>query len=500
MAVEPVGEETAEVTSSRKRTPLFYAGLFLLLYLAFTALFLTLWVKRAMPGTDTESIIFQLKVPLEGTDWSAYYGMFRGVFLWAPLCAAGLCILSRFLKIRRGFKLLTAAALMLGLWGCGLHYISFFSYVHGQLAHSEIYEEYYADPEKVAVTFPEKKRNLIYIYLESMEITFTDTDKGGVNSKNPISKLTEVSLQNENFGDGTVLNGPVSTVGTTWTMASFVAQNTGVPLSIPISMNSMDRYDSFLPGAYSLGQLLEREGYREEVIIGSKKTFSGFDTFLLTHGNPNVIDLQAARDAGFLPSKDYKAWWGYEDRYLFEIAKKRLAELSEGDEPFSLTLMTMDTHRVNGYKCALCRKEYELQYENVLACSDTQVTEFLSWLAEQDFYENTTIILAGDHQTMDGDYVATLTIPDSYERKQYYAVVNGAAERENTGVRHYTTEDLFPTTLAAMGCEIEGDRLGLGTNLYSGTPTLLEEKGLDWLDGELGLQSVYYNKHLLYGE
>lgn len=47
----------------------------------------------------------------------------------------------------------------------------------------------------------------------------------------------------------------------------------------------------------------------------------------------------------------------------------------------------------------------------------------------------------------------------------------------------------FPTTLAAMGAQIEGDRLGLGTNLFSSTPTLAEMFGIDQVDQELQRKS-----------
>ena len=55
---------------------------------------------------------------------------------------------------------------------------------------------------------------------------------------------------------------------------------------------------------------------------------------------------------------------------------------------------------------------------------------------------------------------------------------------------------MYPTTLAAMGVEIEGDRFGLGVNLYSDVPTLVEEMGLDKLNSELGKKSVYYDEKL----
>ncbi len=34
--------------------------------------------------------------------------------------------------------------------------------------------------------------------------------------------------------------------------------------------------------------------------------------------------------------------------------------------------------------------------------------------------------------------------------------------------REFTTLDMFPTTLAALGCTIEGDKLGFGVNLFPG--------------------------------
>ena len=57
--------------------------------------------------------------------------------------------------------------------------------------------------------------------------------------------------------------------------------------------------------------------------------------------------------------------------------------------------------------------------------------------------------------------------------------------------------DMFPTTLAAIGCTIEGDRLGLGTNLFSEKPTLAEEKGLDYLNEQIAKRSVYYIENFL---
>ena len=59
----------------------------------------------------------------------------------------------------------------------------------------------------------------------------------------------------------------------------------------------------------------------------------------------------------------------------------------------------------------------------------------------------------------------------------------------------YTAMDMFPTTLSAMGFEIEGDRLGLAVDLFSGEPTLCEEMGFEKLEEETQKYSAYYIKN-----
>ena len=101
---------------------------------------------------------------------------------------------------------------------------------------------------------------------------------------------------------------------------------------------------------------------------------------------------------------------------------------------------------------------------------------------------------------MDSDYIQKY-IADNATRKTYIAVINEKTKNENMGSeREYTTLDMFPTTLAAMGVQIEGNRLGLGVNLYSGEHTLLEEYGEDYLNIEFLKDSKFYRQKLLYGK
>ena len=53
---------------------------------------------------------------------------------------------------------------------------------------------------------------------------------------------------------------------------------------------------------------------------------------------------------------------------------------------------------------------------------------------------------------------------------------------------------------AAMGCRIEGERLGLGVNLFSDVPTLIEQMGFTEFNYELTLTSSYYLQQFLTGK
>jgi phosphoglycerol transferase len=157
-------------------------------------------------------------------------------------------------------------------------------------------------------------------------------------------------------------------------------------------------------------------------------------------------------------------------------------------------ILTEDTHHEDGYVCADCPEVFQDQLSNVTLCTDRRTAEFLRWCQNQEFYENTTIVISGDHLTMDSDFCRD--VDPSYQRKVFTAYINTAAQRRSQKVRQYSTFDDFPTILAAMGVEIEGDKLGLGVNLYSEESTLVEQYGISWLNKELSKQSDFM-RHLI---
>ena len=52
---------------------------------------------------------------------------------------------------------------------------------------------------------------------------------------------------------------------------------------------------------------------------------------------------------------------------------------------------------------------------------------------------------------------------------------------------------MFPTVLEAMGVNVPGHRLGLGTSLFSAEKTLLEKMHIDTLNAEIREKSYQYD-------
>lgn len=472
----------------------FLAGLSVLLALSVRWMFAT-WTNLSM-----DELVYHLTAPLDGTNTDMIWDYVR-------VCAVPTVLVIFFLvlirmawrkkekvHLFRGIINLVALVGIIVMLGYTWTELGVGDYLKDQNTESKFIEDEYVDPTDVEVVFPEQKRNLIYIFLESMETTYSDVDDGGAFDENVIPELTEIAQTNEDFsGADPKLNGGYSLAGTTWTMGAMFAQTSGLPLNLSISANDMDTQDSFFPGITTLGDILSDAGYTQTLLIGSEAQFGGRKLYFQEHGNYEMEDYSYAIENGLIPS-DYKVWWGYEDQKLFEFAKEKLLQLSQGDEPFNLTMLTVDTHFEDGYVCEQCPTEYDTQYSNVMACSSRQVGEFLKWIQQQDFYENTTIVISGDHPTMDSDYCAEIDQEGNYDRRVFTAYINAAVYAQDQQERTYSTFDNFPTTLAALGVQIDGDRLGLGTNLFSGTKTLLEEFGNSKVNAELKKKSEFIEK------
>ncbi|NBK97568.1 MAG: LTA synthase family protein, partial [Erysipelotrichia bacterium] len=377
----------------------------------------------------------------------------------------------------------------------GANKVGIFTYILNLFRTTSLYEDYYVDSKEVSIHFPNKKRNLIYLYIESLETTYTSKENGGAYDDDLIKELTTLAKENINFSHQERLGGAFIVAGTGWTTGGIVAQSSGIPLLVPINCKRFNEQTPFFPNLYALGDILKKEGYNQEYLIGSDAVFGGRKYYYDKHGAFKIFDLNTAYKEHKLDS-DYKVFWGYEDEKLFQFAKEEITNLAKQDKPFHFSLLSVDTHHPYGYVDKNYQDEYPERLSNIIRGNSKKIGAFIDWLKKQPFYDNTTIIISGDHTSMAAQYIHK-TYDKHYERTIFNTFINANKQTSNTKNRTFTSFDMFPTTLSALGATIKGDRLGLGTNLFSSQKTLAEKISLATLDKELKKQSKYYKQKIM---
>lgn len=489
--------------------------LFVLLVVSLVGYSLLGWFKETF-GVSIVEIIYTVKSPLAGADTDfvgdAVSTCLPSLYAAIIVFVLVLLVLSLGRRVSATMEIGAARPLRLDLFSLFLAVVLLYSgvtsvmtlrdadealgvfgFISSRLSKTTIYDNYYVAPEIDQIKGGEDV-NLLYIYMESMESTYASVADGGRQAVNYIPNLTRLAEENVSFSNTEKLGGFHCNVGAGWTVAAMFSCQSGIPFSFPIKINeNFENREAFATGTVMLGDILAEKGYYQEFLCGSKATFAGRRALFEQHGNYNIYDVYTAIDDCYLTEEE-KVWWGLEDRLLYEIAKDELNRISSQDQPFNFTMLTVDTHHVGGWVCELCGDEYPVQVANVIKCADDQLKNFLDWCSEQPWYENTVIVIQGDHPRMDTHLVEDVSY---YDRTVYNCFLNTGYDPKSLPLknREFISCDMFPTVLAAMGYEIPGDRLGLGTNLFSGRPTLTEELGFDYLNEELGKTSYFYVEH-----
>lgn len=471
---------------------------YILLYIASLVIAGITYVKKYFPLVNFEQILYGL-TNMKGSSAS---GIVDGtIFTFSVGTLIFLILLVIYILLHNSKKVILirikyySGLILLGSIIFTLYAIGVFEYEINLFKQTKIYDKYYVDGNGVDITFPDKKQNLIFIYMESMETTNASINNGGAQKVSYIPNLENYALKYDNFSSGEKLGGFVPVSGTTYTLAGMISQNSGVNFKLPI--NIMDKNIVKMNGVYALGDVLVDNGYKNYLMMGSQAIFASRDKYFKNHGNYEIFDYTYAINNELIP-KDYLVWWGYEDNKLFEFAKNKLKDISKEEQPFNLTLLTADTHFTDGYLDSECDTPFDKKYANVMHCSDKMINNFITWVMEQDFYKNTTIVLVGDHLTMQSSFYDD--IDKNYTRSVYNVFINSRVKSDTTKNRIFSSMDIYPTTLASLGVKIDGDRLGLGTNMYSNKKTLMEELGYKYVSNELKKRSSFYDNYIYKGK
>lgn len=480
-----------------------------LLFLLSSSLFVfTLWFLNFYGALTPDQFLFNMFYQVKGTT-SEFNDSVSSDIILNVLILFSLFIplfwTTYHLKISQRIYQLRKKRFVLSIF-TGLFFVYNLIFTFSALKLKDVYNAYFNDssyikdhyifPTNDILKFPEKKKNLIHIYLESMESSYFDKQNGGNMEENLMPDLLELSKLGIHFSNKETMGGPLQVYGTGYSVASMINMTTGLPLKVETEQNEYGKNGNFLPGVVNLGDILEEQGYNQMILLGSDSKFGGISTYFTSHGHYQIFDWPYAIEHGYLP-KGYKEWWGFEDAKLYEFSKEQLTKLASQGKPFCFVTETEDTHFEDGYLDKNAPHKYDDKFSNVISYSQQQITEFVHWIMEQPFYEDTVIVLTGDHLSMDLDFFNDF--PKTYQRGVFNLFINPSFKNKNiqTKNRKFTNMDFFPTILSSMGVEIKGDRLGLGTDLSSTTQTIMEQEGVDTFKDSLVLRSNFYNKTFL---
>ena len=481
---------------------------YLLMFVLLCCFFFPIWGYNCFGDIDLEKILFNIYVPLKNPpmDWTDK--------IYIPIC---LTLISFVLLIVLGKQLkkhkictgiLCVMLLVFDIFYINKHY-GIIEYAKNCIASSKFIEDNYVNPSEVKISFPKQKKNLIFIQAESLESSLQDKKNGGFFDENYIPHLTKLAKENLSFSHSDLIEGAAVLPSTGWTIAGLVAETAGLPLklygkSFKDIDNSMSKYTTFLPGAVSLGDILEKNNYKNVFILGTAGNFAGQRNYLKSHGNYKIYDKKDMKLSEDPKAKQYE---NQSDLKVLEFSKEKILELAKGKAPFNVMIQTYDNH-MGHMNPQYCERKYDQDFKNGYICMDTLLDDFVNWAKKQDFYKNTTIVILGDHCSMSNAVAAGVEKIDgkdlssrhagNIKRKVYNVFINPSVSPVSAKDRKFSTMDMFPTMLASIGAKIEGDRLGLGVNLFSDQKTLPEKYGYDYIFDELKKKSFFYNNNLLY--
>ena len=356
--------------------------------------------------------------------------------------------------------------------------------------HSEFYKREYVNPDSVRIEFKEKK-NLILIFLESMEYNFQDSANGGNHPQNLIPEISEYIKNEQSF-----IPGGTQVAGMGWTMADAIAKTCGIPLVFPPSIkNDVKLMESFLPGVTCLTDILIDNDYNVVVSKGANMKFSNMDVFLNCHSSPQAFGFMEYLKDKQRIKDDVVSEWGVKDSMHYELVKEHIDRISKQEKPWALWFFTVNTHTPHGILESTCEISPDIsemeRMPAIIKCSSHQLDRFIKWARTQEWFDNTVIAVMGDHAMM----AAPQQIGFKETNFTHYWLdffINSSRDTENMK-RTFTSLDMFPTILEAIGADLPDRALGLGRSLYSSEPTLLEKYGLDSLNKALGKRSVEYD-------
>jgi lipoteichoic acid synthase len=307
-----------------------------------------------------------------------------------------------------------------------------------------------------------KGKNVIYIHLESVQNFIINYKLNGQEVTPFLNSLTKDSstFYFDNFFHQT---GQGKTAD-----AEFMLENSlfGLPQGAAFSTKGQNTYQA-------APAILGQNGYTSAVFHGNTKSFWNRNEIYKSFGYDNFFDLSYynAKDEDILN-------YGLKDKPFFNQSMPMLKSLSQ---PFYTKFITVSNH----FPYPLDQAEATIEkhttgdssvdnYFQTARYLDEAIEEFFTDLKESGLYENSMIVMYGDHYGISENHNAAMSkvlgkeVGD-FENAQLQRVplfIHIPGEEGGTMHQYGGQVDLMPTLMHLLGIETKG-YVQVGTDLFS---------------------------------
>lgn len=297
-------------------------------------------------------------------------------------------------------------------------------------------------------------KDLIMIYVESLERTFENTELFGENLLEPLKNSPGNKVEHFHAAPGTH-----------WSMAGMAASQCSVPLKTFQAVFFEKK--EFLPSLLCVSDVLAKLNYQQFFLVGMKTEFQGMKNFYENHSFSQIWGRDHWISQGYDP-KSLTSWGnGLHDDDLLAEARKLIKKLKEDGRPFNIALMTADSHFTEGTPSTHCSEEDKKKgFKGAVKCTAKWVSEFLNWLKTEGYLNDTVVLVMGDHFFTESPNQKRYF---SGHRDVYFSLSSPGEPKFNRNMM--THFDVAPTLLQLLGVlSEESEQFGLGISLFSKSP------------------------------
>ncbi|WP_066192982.1 MULTISPECIES: LTA synthase family protein [Gracilibacillus] len=305
-----------------------------------------------------------------------------------------------------------------------------------------------------------KDKNVIFVSLESLQSFVINNTVNGEEVTPFLNDLVDDSYYFENFYHQTE-QGKTSD-------SEFIIENSLYP-----SPRGAVYFTHGQNDYHSLPEILNQQGYYTSVFHSNNSSFWNRDVMYDNIGYDHFYDENA-----FEVTDENSVGWGLKDKPFFKQSMKYLEQM---DQPFYSKFITLTNH----YPFDLAEEDATIdqydsnsntlnKYFQTVRYMDESIEEFFTYLKESGLYEDSIIILMGDHygisdfhqkamsQYLDEDYTDYLHA--QLQRVPFFVHIPGQEGKVMSEVSGQI--DVKPTILNLIGVDADED-LSFGTDLFS---------------------------------